>query len=123
MVAGLPMQTEIGFQSRYDDIKVALSNTYQRQFWSSTRSDKVKEASVRVYIQNTVHWTGWMRTTLGYRGDFYNTNVNSLLTPANSGNANASIGSPKMSLVFGPFNKTEFFINAGEVFTATTRAA
>jgi hypothetical protein len=61
MVAGLPMQTEIGFQSRYDDIKVALSNTYQRQFWSSTRSDKVKEASVGVYIQNTVHWTGWMR--------------------------------------------------------------
>jgi hypothetical protein len=39
-----------------------------------------------------------------------------LLTPANSGNANASIGSPKMSLVFGPFNKTEFFINAGEGF-------
>lgn len=116
MVAGLPMQTEIGFQSRYDDIKVALSNTYQRQFWSSTRSDKVKEASVGVYIQNTVHWTGWMRTTLGYRGDFYNTNVNSLLTSANSGNANASIGSPKMSLVFGPFNKTEFFINAGEGF-------
>lgn len=114
--AGLPMQTEIGFQSRYDDINVALSNTYQRQFLSGTRSDKVKEGSVGLYIQNTVHWTDWMRTTLGYRGDFYNANVNSLLTPANSGNANSSIGSPKLSLVFGPFNKTEFFINAGEGF-------
>jgi outer membrane receptor protein involved in Fe transport len=116
MVAGLPMQTEIGFQSRYDDIKVALSNTYQRQFLSGTRNDKVKEGSVGLFIQNTVHWTNWMRTTLGYRGDFYNTNVNSLLTPANSGNANASIGSPKFSLVVGPFAKTEFFFNAGEGF-------
>jgi len=116
MFAGLPMQTEIGVQSRYDDIKVALSNTYQRQFLSGTRSDKIKEGSVGLFIQNTVHWTDWMRTTLGYRGDFYTTNVNSLLTPANSGNANASIGSPKLSVVFGPFAKTELFLNAGEGF-------
>lgn len=115
-VAGLPMQTEIGIQSRYDDIKVALSKTYQRQFWEGTRNDKVKEGSVGLFIQNTVHWTDWMRTTLGYRGDFYTTNVNSFLTPANSGNATASIGSPKLSIVFGPFAKTELFINAGEGF-------
>lgn len=114
--AGLPMQTEVGIQSRYDDIKVALSSTYQRQFLSGTRNDKVKEGSVGLFIQNTVHWTDWMRTTLGYRGDFYTTNVNSLLTPANSGNATASIGSPKLSVVFGPFAKTELFINAGEGF-------
>jgi outer membrane receptor protein involved in Fe transport len=114
--AGLPMQTEIGLQSRYDDIKVALSSTYQRQFLSGTRNDKVREGSVGLFIQNTVHWTDWMRTTLGYRGDFYTTNVNSLLTPANSGNANASIGSPKLSVVFGPFAKTELFLNAGEGF-------
>ncbi len=115
-VAGRPMQTEIGVQSRYDDIKVGLSNTYQRQFLSGTRNDKVKEGSVGLFIQNTVHWTDWMRTTLGYRGDFYTTNVHSLLTPANSGNATASIGSPKLSVVFGPFAKTELFLNAGEGF-------
>ncbi len=38
------------------------------------------------------------------------------LTAANSGNATASIGSPKFGVVFGPFNKTEFFFNAGEGF-------
>ena len=114
--AGLPMQTEIGLQSRYDDIRLSLSNTYQRQFLTGTRDDKVKEASVGIYIQNTVQWTNWLRTTLGYRGDFYNANVDSLLTPANSGNANASIGSPKLSVVLGPFAKTEFFFNAGEGF-------
>lgn len=116
MFAGLPMQTEIGIQSRYDDIKVALSNTYQRQYLGGTRDDKVKEGSVGLFIQNTVRWTDWMRTVVGYRGDFYTANVNSLLTPANSGNAAASIGSPKFSLVFGPFAKTEFFVNAGEGF-------
>lgn len=115
-VAGLPMQTEIGIQSRYDDIKVALSKTYQRQFWEGTRNDKVKEGSVGLFVQNTVYWSDWMRTTLGYRGDFYTTNVNSLLRPANSGNATASIGSPKLSVVFGPFAKTELFLNAGEGF-------
>lgn len=114
--SGLPMLTEIGIQSRYDDIKVALSNTVQRQFLSSTRSDKVKEGSVGIFIQNTVYWSDWFRTNVGYRGDFYTTNVNSLLNPVNSGNATASIGSPKVGAVFGPFAKTEFFINAGEGF-------
>jgi outer membrane receptor protein involved in Fe transport len=114
--AGLPMQTEIGVQSRYDDIDVSLSNTYRRQFLSGTRYDKVKEGSVGLYVQNTLHWTDWLRSTVGYRGDFYTASVNSFLTPANSGNATASIGSPKFGLVVGPFNKTEFFFNAGEGF-------
>ena len=116
MFAGLPTQTEIGIQSRYDDIRVSLSNTFQRQLLSGTRDDKVREGSVGLYIQNTLHWTDWMRTIVGYRGDFYTTNVNSLLTPANSGNATASVGSPKFGIVFGPFDKTEFFFNVGEGF-------
>ena len=31
-LAGLPMETEIGVQSRYDDIRLDLSNTLRRQF-------------------------------------------------------------------------------------------
>ena len=114
--AGLPMETEVGIQNRYDSIRVGLSNTVQRQFLSGTRDDKVQEASTGLFIQNTVHWTSWLRTIVGYRGDFYATNVDSLLTPANAGKATSSIGSPKASIVFGPFAKTEFFINAGEGF-------
>ena len=114
--AGLPMETEVGIQNRYDSIRVGLSNTVQRQFLSGTRDDKVQEGSTGLFIQNTVHWTGWLRTIVGYRGDFYATNVDSLLTPANSGKATSSIGSPKASIIFGPFAKTELFINAGEGF-------
>ena len=114
--AGLPMQTEVGIQNRYDSIRVGLSNTVQRQFLSGTRDDKVQEGSTGLFIQNTVYWTNWLRTIVGYRGDFYATNVNSLLNPVNSGKATSAIGSPKASIVFGPFAKTEFFINAGEGF-------
>jgi len=114
--AGLPMETEIGVQNRYDDIWLDLNNTVQRQFLSPIRSDAVQEGSVGIFVQNTLHWTDWLRTNAGWRGDFYQTSVNSVFTPANSGNANAFIGSPKFGMVFGPIAKTEFFINAGEGF-------
>jgi hypothetical protein len=114
--AGLPMETEIGFQSRYDDIRLDLTNTAQRQFLSPIRSDAVGEGSVGLFAQNTLHWTGWLRTIVGWRGDFYQASVNSFFLPANSGKANAAIGSPKFGVVLGPFAGAEFFVNAGEGF-------
>lgn len=113
---GLPTETEIGVQSRYDNIRLDLADTVQRQFLSPIRSDAVREGSVGVFAQNTLHWTDWLRTSVGWRGDFYDTSVRSFFTPANSGQANAFIGSPKLGLVLGPFAKTEFFANAGEGF-------
>jgi outer membrane receptor protein involved in Fe transport len=113
---GLPMETEVGVQSRYDDIRLDLNNTVQRQFLSPIRSDAVQEGSVGIFAENTLHWTYWLRTIVGWRGDFYDTSVLSYFTPANSGTANAFIGSPKLGLVLGPFAKTEFFVNAGEGF-------
>jgi hypothetical protein len=115
-VGGLPMRTEIGVQSRYDNIQVDLNNSVRRQFTSAIRSDAVKEGSVGVFVQNTAFWTDWLRTTAGWRGDYYNASVNSFFAPANSGNADAFIGSPKLGLVIGPFARTELFLNAGEGF-------
>ena len=60
-----------------------------------------------------MHWTDWWRTTLGLRDDYFAASVNSMLQPANSGNPNAAIASPKFTTVFGPFYKTEFFLGAG----------
>lgn len=111
--AGLPTETTAGLQTRYDDINLALTTTYQRNFLGNIRSDKVKEASVAAYIQNTTHWTDWLRTTLGWRGDYYDTTVNSLFNANNSGKASAALGSPKFSMAFGPFYKTELFFGAG----------
>jgi hypothetical protein len=63
--------------------------------------------------QNTVRWTDWLRTTLGWRGDFYEATVNSIFDANNSGYTSAAIGSPKFTMVVGPFNKIEFFFGAG----------
>ncbi|KJC38417.1 TonB-dependent receptor [Bradyrhizobium sp. LTSP849] len=111
--AGLPMQTTFGLQSRYDAIDLALSNTFQRNFFSNIRSDKVGEGSVGIYAENTVRWTDWLRTTVGWRGDYYAADVTSLFNSNNSGRVDASLGSPKFRMVLGPFNQTEFFLGAG----------
>lgn len=111
--AGRPMETTFGLQTRYDAIDLGLTDTYQRSFVSNVRSDKVGEASVGVYASSTVHWTDWLRTTMGWRGDYYAARVDSLFDANNSGNVSAAIGSPKLTAVVGPFNKTELFFGAG----------
>jgi outer membrane receptor protein involved in Fe transport len=112
----LPTETEFGVQTRYDDINLALTDTFQRQFLSNVRTDHVKEGSVGIYAEHTIHWTDWLRTIAGWRGDFYAADVNSLFDLANSGRAWMPISSPKFSMVLGPFNKTEFFLSAGMGF-------
>jgi len=107
------MQTTFGVQSRYDAIDLALSDTFQRSFLSHIRSDKVGEGSVGVYAENAVKWTDWLKTIVGWRGDYYQARVDSIFDANNSGAVSAGIGSPKFRAVIGPFNKTEFFVGAG----------
>ena len=97
-------ETRIGVQGRYDDIDVGLHNTVQRQLLSTVRADDVQEGSIALYAQNTTHWTPWLRTVVGGRGDWYRAKVVSD-NPLNSGNAGDFIASPKFSLIFGPFQQ------------------
>jgi opacity protein-like surface antigen len=110
---GLPTETVFGVQTRYDDITTGLSGTVRRQLLSNVLIDHIGEGNAAVYAQNTVHWTSWLRTTTGWRGDAYAATVDSTLQPANSGNAKEAIGSPKLTAVLGPFAKTEFFVGGG----------
>jgi len=110
---GRPTETVFGVQSRYDDITLALTNTVQRQFLSNVLVDHVSEGNAGVYVENTVHWTDWLRTTAGWRGDYYAASVDSILQQANSGTDKVAIGSPKLRVVVGPFDKTEFFLGLG----------
>jgi TonB dependent receptor/TonB-dependent Receptor Plug Domain len=105
-------QTRVGVQSRYDDIQVGLFKTEQRNVLSTTREDRVQEGNVGIWTDTTTRWTDWLRTTVGIREDFFAGRVLSD-TPENSGNAQASIASPKAGIVLGPWFKTEFYGNAG----------
>ncbi|MCC8935098.1 TonB-dependent receptor [Bradyrhizobium sp. Arg68] len=110
--AGIETQTRVGVQSRYDDIHVGLFKTEQREWLSTVRDDRVQEGNVGLWTDTTTRWTNWLRTTVGIREDFFAGHVFSD-TPQNSGNAQASMASPKAGIVLGPWYKTEFYGNAG----------
>jgi outer membrane receptor protein involved in Fe transport len=110
------MTNRLGAQLRYDNIaRVGLDDTQNRVLTSVVREDQVKQGSAGVFGENSVQWNTWFRSILGLRFDYYNFDVNSSI-PANSGRRDASITSPKASLVFGPWYKTELFVNAGYGF-------
>jgi len=115
-LAGRDTEHTLGVQFRRDHIRnVALYNTEARQRWSTTREDRVDQSSVSLYYQNATQWMEKFRTVAGLRGDFYRFDVASSLA-ANSGQVDDRIFSPKLSFVFGPWARTEYYLNLGHGF-------
>jgi outer membrane receptor protein involved in Fe transport len=115
-LAGLPFANEIGLQTRLDHIEpVGLYDTQARNRFYTVLQDRVDEWSGAAYAQSAVRVTPWARAIFGLRYDQYRFRVDSSVA-GNSGTASAGIASPKLSLVFGPFQKTEFFVNLGKGF-------
>ncbi len=113
---GKPSRTALGFELRQDRIDpVGLYATRQRERLSTTREDNVVEGSAGIYVSNDTQWAQGFRSIVGLRYDRYRFEVDSNV-PDNSGTVDAGITSPKLSLVFGPWNKTEYFVNAGYGF-------
>ena len=110
------MTNRVGLQTRYDKLDpVALYSTVQRQRVAITSESRVKEGSASVYFENSTQWLPKFRTITGIRADHFSFDVASNL-PENSGKVNDRTTSPKLSLIFGPWAKTEFFANWGEGF-------
>lgn len=112
---GRASENTIGLQFQTDRIKNGLASTVARQIISVTREDNISETSLGVYAENKTAWTDKIRTVVGIRADTFNFKVASSNT-VNSGNASAAKASPKFNLIFGPFNKTEFYASAGNGF-------
>ena len=113
---GLPLRNKLGVQARYDRLSpVGLYNTVERVRQSTVREDRVRESSIGLYGENTVQWLPWLRSVAGVRYDAYRFKVDSSID-GNSGSANDHVVSPKLSLILGPWSKTEFFINYGKGF-------
>jgi outer membrane cobalamin receptor len=109
------LETTIGTDLRNDDARNGLFLTQQRNVWGKVREDKIRQTSVSLWGESKVQWLEKFRTTVGLRADSYQFDVASD-TPANSGTKNDAIVSPKLALVFGPWNQTEYYINAGYGF-------
>jgi outer membrane receptor protein involved in Fe transport len=109
-------RSEFGLQLRHDRIRMGLFDTAARAIVGTTRDDHVRETLAGVYGQTSVEFTPLLRAIVGVRADHVRNEVDSLSTPANSGHARDTLASPKLSLIAGPFAKTEFFFNAGRGF-------
>lgn len=110
---GRPLENEGGVQGRFDDIhRDALFSTKGRVRLSTTRDDQVRQYSGAAFFQSDVQWASKFRTILGVRGDLYRFDVRAG-DPLNSGVATNGIFSPKLAMIFGPFNGTEIYANAG----------
>jgi hypothetical protein len=112
---GMEETTTLGFQTRNDDIyRIELYHTKARAVLSDVSLDRVLEDSMGLYLSEFVQILPWLRATAGLRGDLYHFDVTDRLLPQNSGSTTRAIASPKASIVLGPWEKTEFYVQAGE---------
>ncbi|BBA32444.1 TonB-dependent receptor [Methylocaldum marinum] len=126
---GFEMDNTIGVQVRHDAIMdLTLNHTERRRTVGTISRADVDETRLSFYFNNQTHWLPKFRTVAGVRSDTFFFDVSDRLLSQNSGSETASIVSPKLSLIFGPWYDTEFFVNLGYGFHSndargvTTRA-
>ena len=112
---GRTSENTAGLQFQNDNIKNGLYSTVARQVISTTRADHILERSLGLYLENKTEWAPKFRTVAGMRVDTFHFNVDSN-NAANSGTSSATKTSPKLNLIFGPWNKTELYAGAGYGF-------
>jgi len=110
-----PTETSVGIQARGDDIDNGLFRSQDAHRTATVRTDQIRQLTGGVYAESLVHWSDKVRPRLGLRADFYSADVESNLA-ANSGSASDVLLSPKLSVAFGPWKKTEIYVNAGSGF-------
>jgi TonB dependent receptor/TonB-dependent Receptor Plug Domain len=127
-IGGISLSNVIGAQARIDDVyDVGIFSTYQRRTIGTTQNAGVVEANGAVYAQSSVQWRDHWRTVVGLRADQFEFDVKDKMLNADgscnihsdpqgcvTGNKHASIVSPKVGIILGPWAKTTLFVNAGD---------
>ena len=115
-LGGMEAIHTIGLQGRVDHLSpVGLYNSQNRVVWNTVREDRVRQNSLGLWGQTELRFTPWLRSVAGLRGDVYQFRVNSSLAQ-NSGRASDQMLSPKLALIFGPWARTEVYLNVGQGF-------
>ena len=119
------VENTFGLQVRNDRVHNGLFQTESRRrvdktdsetgttLPATTQEDRFTDNQTGVYWENRVQWAESFRSVAALRGDVGHVDVTSLVTPANSGTASKFLPSPKLSLIFGPWAKTEFYVQGG----------
>jgi hypothetical protein len=142
-VAETPFELRFGYQTRWDDIRVGLQDSYVRRPYDTVRNDRVGEANFSLFSDIKTKWTPWLTTVVGTRWDYYWASVGGIQTylaspivgfvgdnpaqpvrlwtaPFNNGSSTGQLLSPKASVIVNPFDdKTDFYLNFGRGFHST----
>jgi hypothetical protein len=115
MLLGRESVTIFGLDVRDDQIKNGLFHTEQRARLSITTENDIAETAASPYVENQTRWNDWFRTVLGLRSDATWMDVHNI-AGGTSGDRAAQVLSPKVNLIFGPWEATEFYIDFGQGF-------
>ena len=131
---GLPMETVVGFQSRFDHIRVGLFTQTERRRTTklgnlspTTSNNDIEQTDLSWFAQQEIKPTRWLRTQIGMRMDNFMFDVKQKGDPATIsdpifGDGLATIVNPKLNFIFTPFNDnqvakgTDLFLNFGGGF-------
>ena len=105
-----------GIQTRIDDVELlGLYRTQARERRDALRADSVDERSIGSYGEIEVNVTDRLRAIVGFRGDYYDWDVQALQA-ANEGSGDETIYSPKFSLAYRFAAAVEGYANWGRGF-------
>jgi len=83
---------------------------------ADTDVNHLTDTQAGLYVENKILWAEKFRSVAALRGDLDYFDVTSLSNPTNSGTAYTYLPSPKLSLIFGPWGKTELYVQGGFSF-------
>jgi outer membrane receptor protein involved in Fe transport len=124
----------VGAQLRYDNTYVNRKHTLQRMplgycsieqavgpslqvpaAGGICNADQVHLLDLGPYVEDTTHWSEWLRTVVGLREEYYRASDHSSTTGF-QGADHETLFQPKGSLIVGPFAETEIYLSAGRGF-------
>ena len=112
---GRSVETTFGLGLRADDIDNGLLRSRDRTILGAIRTDRVRQLGGGPFAEAQVTWSDALRTRFGLRADYYYADVESDLA-ANSGSTDDFLLSPKLAVVYSPWEHTELYFNAGYGF-------
>lgn len=122
----IPMQTHLAFETRNDDINVALARQVKRRIFFDINKLAVSERSISPWLGQEFFFGEWAKLELGVRGDIYFFDARNRLRQQRndpnfdpvriSGSTSAAIVSPKANLTITPVTDTDIYLNFGEGF-------
>ncbi len=125
---GRKVESTLGLQLRNDWIHNGLYQTQNRTRLDKTdastgnvlpeitQEDRLIDTQLGFFAESKIRWAEKFRSVGGLRVDLQHFDVTSLVTVANSGTASKVLPSPKLSLIFGPWGNTEFYLQGGASF-------